>query len=238
MSFYPPPLLVSTLAILPRHISLPVLVRGHVDGPLRPERAAPGAALRIDIKPSSGTLVGVDDGESLHTARARVCQRPGMSLEFVHISKRNNAASMLYSARNHAVQHRCSEAVVETRKMQQWWCGCETHPPSNTTPSVFVVPSKWCSASNTSWVNWPLSACPSRQSLHLQPTGCMQEVVGRSRRERHMRAVCVQEVRCGERGGTNKPTYGECPRTSCREADMSERRSKQERRSKGQPDAS
>jgi hypothetical protein len=22
--------------------------------------------------------------------------------------------------------------------------GCETHPPSNTTPSVFVVPSKWC----------------------------------------------------------------------------------------------
>ena len=54
----------------------------------------------------------------------------GMSLEFVHISKRNNAASMLYSARNHAVQHRCSEAVVETRKMQQWWCGCETHPSS------------------------------------------------------------------------------------------------------------
>jgi hypothetical protein len=32
-------------------------------------------------------------------------------------SKRINPASMLYSTRNNAVQHRCSEAAVETRKM-------------------------------------------------------------------------------------------------------------------------
>ena len=49
---------------------------------------------------------------------------------------------------------------------------------------------------------------------------------------------CVEEVRCGEGGGTNIPTYGECPRTSCREGDVTERCSKQEKRSKGQPDAS
>jgi hypothetical protein len=82
---------------------------------------------------------------------APVFANEGMSLEFVDISSAimlhqccTANAHKLYSARNHAVQHRCSEAVVETRKMQQWWCGCETHPPSNTTPSVFVVPSKWC----------------------------------------------------------------------------------------------
>ena len=56
-----------------------VLVRGHVDVVcLGPELATPWAAVRVDIKPSSGTLVGVGDEESLHTARSRVT---GMSLE-------------------------------------------------------------------------------------------------------------------------------------------------------------
>jgi hypothetical protein len=53
-----------------------VLVRGHVDAVcLGPELATPWAARRVDIEPSSGTLVGVGDKESLHTASSRVCKR-------------------------------------------------------------------------------------------------------------------------------------------------------------------
>jgi hypothetical protein len=62
-----------------------VLVRGHVDAVcLGPELATPWAARRVDIKPSSGTLVGVGDKESLHTARSRVCKRSG-DVTSVHV---------------------------------------------------------------------------------------------------------------------------------------------------------